>query len=69
MLLYEVVTSGFDVFMLYFNNLDGTVMTTDVNCSYFVGQHVDLMVEAEFLDVLEFRIHFELRLLEEQLLV
>ena len=69
MLLYEVVTSGFDVFLLCFNNLDGTVMTTDVDWSYFVGQHVDLMVEAEFLDVLEFRIHFELRLLEEQLLV
>ena len=56
-----------DVFLPCFNNLDGTVMITGVDWSYFVGQHVDLMVEIEFQDDLKFRIHFELRLLEQLL--
>ena len=33
MLLYDLVTSGFDIFLVYFNNLVYTAMTTRLVCS------------------------------------
>ena len=32
MLLYDLVTSGFDIFLVYFNNLVYTAMTTRLAC-------------------------------------
>ena len=69
MLLFGLMTSGFDAFLLGFNDLVCTVMTTVLVCFQDVLQHVNLVMETEFLVFLEFRIHFKLRLLEEQLLV
>ena len=36
MLLYDLVTSGFDIFLVYFYNLVYTAMTTRLVCFYCV---------------------------------